>query len=161
MRTLVLGLGNPILGDDSVGLRVAESVQGRLPPDTGIEVDTDFWGGLRLMERLIGYDQAIIIDAICSGLHQPGALLTLGVDDVPTQHTASAHDVNLPTALRLAATMGLSTPQRIVIIAIEAENVLDFGEQLSPAVAAAIPAAVEAVLAEVSQYRGKETAALP
>jgi hydrogenase maturation protease len=158
VRTLVLGLGNPILGDDSVGLKVADAVCARLATTSGaggdalgdalgdIEVDSDCWGGLHLMERLIGYDRAIIIDAVCSGRYPAGAVLHLGIDDVPTQHASSSHDVNLPAALQLAQLIGLKTPGDIQIIAIEAANVLDFGEECTPAVAAAIPVAVAAVL---------------
>ncbi len=145
VKTLVLGLGNPILGDDAVGLEVAEEVQQRLAGGCDIEVDTDCRGGLHLMERLVGYERAVLVDAICTGRHPPGTVLVLAADDMPTQHTASAHDVNLPTALRLATHMGLKMPE-ITIVAVEAANVLDFGEQLTPAVAAAVPAAVEAVL---------------
>lgn len=158
MRTLILGLGNPILGDDSVGLKVAEGVRQRLSADPDIEVDVDYWGGLRLMERLIGYDRAIIIDAICTGNHPAGTLLHLGPNDLPTQHTASAHDVNLPTALQLATSMGLTIPQEITIIAIEAEKVLDFGEGLTEAVAAAVPAAIEAVVEAVHSSCASQSA---
>jgi hydrogenase maturation protease len=146
MKTLVLGLGNPILGDDSVGLKVAGAVCQQLPSDSDIEVDTDCRGGLHLMERLVGYDRAIIIDAICTGAHPPGTILRLGPNDMPTQHTASAHDVNLPTALRLAATMQVKVPSDIAIVAIEAERVLDFEEQCTEQVAAAIPEATKVVL---------------
>jgi hydrogenase maturation protease len=150
MRTLVLGLGNPILSDDAVGLHVAEGVAERLGPTSNIEVDTDCWGGLRLMERLTGYERAVIIDAICTGTQPAGTIMVLGVDDLPTQHSGSAHDVSLPTALRLAEMMGMPMPQSISIVAIEAENVLDLGESLSPAVAAAVPVVVERVLASVT-----------
>ena len=149
MRTLILGLGNPILGDDSAGLKVAELVRQRLPRERSIEVSEDYAGGLRLMERMIGSDQVIIVDAICTGTHPPGAILHLNVEDIATQHTASAHDINLPTALQLAATLNLKMPARIRIIAIEAENVLEFSEQCSPAVTLALPRAAEAVLAEL------------
>ena len=149
MKTLILGLGNPILGDDSAGLKVAEIVRQRMAPDPSVEVSEDYWGGLRLMEGMIGYDQVIIVDAICTGTNPPGSVLYLNPDDVPTQHTASSHDINLPTALQLAATMNLKMPERIQIIAIEAENVLDFSEQCSPAVTLALPYAADAVLAEL------------
>jgi len=151
MKTLILGLGNPILGDDRVGLKVAALVRQCLPPDSTIEVDEDYWGGLRLMERLVGYDRAIIVDAICTGAHPPGTVLRLGPDDIAAQHTASAHDVNLPTALRLAAALNLKMPEDIRIIGIEADNVLEFAEQCTPAVAAALPRAVGAVLAELNE----------
>jgi len=149
MKTLILGLGNPILSDDSAGLKVAEIVRQRLALDPSIEVSEDYSGGLRLMERMIGYDQVIIVDAICTGTHPPGSVLYLNSDDLPTQHTASTHDINLPTALQLAATLNLKMPERIRIIAIEAENVLDFSEQCSPAVTLALPHAAEVVLAEL------------
>jgi hydrogenase maturation protease len=146
MRSLILGLGNPILGDDAIGLVVAEALRPLVvAPD--VEIDVDYWGGLRLMERLVGYDRAIIIDAICSGLNPPGTVLQLGPDDLPTHHSASAHDMTLPTALRLASTLGLHMPQTIIIIAIEAESTMDLGENLTPAVAAAVPQAANAVLA--------------
>lgn len=150
MKTLVLGLGNPILGDDAVGLRVAELVRACLPPEWGGDVDEDYWGGLRLMERLAGYDRAILIDAVCSGQYPPGTVLCLRPDDLPTQHTASAHDVNLPTALRLAQALGVKMPA-IEIIAVEAESVLDFADHCTPAVEAALPAAVQAVLAALAR----------
>ncbi len=149
MRTLILGLGNPILGDDSAGLKVAEIVRQRMALDPSIEVSEDYAGGLRLMERIIGYDQVIIVDAICTGTQPAGTVLHLNSDDIPTQHTASTHDVNLATALQLAITMNLKMPERIRIIAVEAENVLDFSEQCSPAVTLALPRAAEAVLAEL------------
>ncbi len=99
MKTLILGLGNPILGDDSAGLKVAEIVRQRVALDPSLEVSEDYWGGLRLMERMIGYDQVIIVDAICTGAHPPGTVLHLDSNDIATQHTSSTHDINLPTAL--------------------------------------------------------------
>jgi hydrogenase maturation protease len=149
MKTLILGLGNPILGDDGAGLKAVALVRQRLLPDPAVEVDQERCGGLRLMERLIDYDRVILLDAICTGAHPPGTLLHLRPTDIASQHTASVHDVNLPTALRLAGMLGLKIPNDIRIIAIEVENTLDFSEQCTPAVAAALPRAVEAVLAEL------------
>ena len=65
-RTLIIGLGNPIVSDDSIGLRVAAGVKPLLADRADVEVTEDYWGGLRLMERMIGYDRAIVIDAICT-----------------------------------------------------------------------------------------------
>jgi hydrogenase maturation protease len=149
VRTLVLGLGNPLLGDDSVGLRVAEAVSRRLAGRSTVEVDVEYNGGLRLMERLTGYDRVILVDAVCTGRHPPGSVLRLGPEEVDTRHSASAHDVGLGTALRLGATMGLRMPAELRILAIEAERVFEFDESCTPAVAAAVPRAADAVLAEL------------
>jgi hydrogenase maturation protease len=59
VKTIVIGLGNPILGDDGVGWQIAQQVeqQSDFPPD--VEVDCLALGGISLMERLIGYQKAI------------------------------------------------------------------------------------------------------
>ena len=153
MKTLVIGLGNPILSDDGVGVRVAEEVQSRLPAASQTEVMEVSVGGLTLMEFMIGYDRAIIIDAIQLEHTQPGRIHRMSIDDLrdinPTQHSASPHDTTLITALQMGHEIGLKLPKEIIIFAIEAERVLDFGEELTPAVAAAIPTATTAVLNEL------------
>lgn len=147
LRTLVLGLGNPIVTDDAVGLRVAAELKPLFTQRADVIVDEDYWGGLRLMERLVGFDRAIIIDAIQTGA-PPGTIRTLTPAELPTQHSASAHDVNLPTALAFGRKMGLHLPpdEQIVLVAIEAADILTFGERCTPAVEAAIPRAVQLIL---------------
>lgn len=147
MKTLILGLGNPLITDDSVGLRVAKAVEPLVAGRPDVEVSEDYWGGLRLMERMVGYDRAIVVDAICTGA-QPGTIHRLKPGSIPTQRSASAHDVNLPTALAVGRQAGAHLPrdEHIVLIAVEAEDVLTFSEECTPAVAAAIPRAVEEVL---------------
>lgn len=143
MKTLVLGLGNPLLGDDAVGLRVAAALRGRLPPE--VELDEDYCGGLRLMERLAGYERVVIVDALVTGGHPPGLVLCLRPGEIETQHSGSTHDLSLSEALRLAATLGLPMP-RLDLVVIEAGKVLEFDEHLTPAVEAAVPRAARMVL---------------
>ncbi len=147
MKTLVLGLGNPLVSDDSVGLRVAAELKPLLADRPDVEVGEDYWGGLRLMERMIDFDRAIVVDAICTGA-VPGTIHRLKPDDMPTQKSASAHDVNLPTALEFGRRAGVHLPknENIELVAVEAEDILTFSERCTPAVEAAIPHAVRAVL---------------
>jgi hydrogenase maturation protease len=153
MHTLLLGLGNPILSDDAIGVRAAEAVQAALPQDAKVDVEEACVGGLSLMERMVGYDRAILIDALCLGEAPVGTVRRLSMQTLtelsPTQHSASAHDTNLATALATGRRMGLALPQSVVIFAVEVENVLDFGEELTPAVAQALPEVTAAVLAEL------------
>ena len=68
-KTLILGLGNPILGDDGVGWKVADAVQTRLGTlKVPVEVDFASLGGLSLMERMLGYERVILIDTVKSKL---------------------------------------------------------------------------------------------
>jgi len=152
MKILVLGLGNPLITDDSVGLRVVEALRPRLADRDDLELAEDYWGGLRLMERMIGFDRAIVIDAIQTGA-PPGTIHRLKPDGIATQRSASAHDVNLATALEFGRRAGARLPdnKRIELIAIEAEDVRTFGERGTPAGEAAVPRAVEAVLAAIQE----------
>ncbi len=152
-RTLVIGLGNPILGDDGVGWRVAETVSASLPANNGcgrhVEVDCYALGGLSLMERLIGYERAIIADAIQTSDGKPGNIYCLSLDDLPdlsAGHTTAAHDTSLQTAIRLGRAMGAMLPDEISLVAVEARRVYDFSEELSPAVAAAVPRAAQIIM---------------
>jgi hydrogenase maturation protease len=151
MKTLVLGLGNPLLRDDSVGLRVVQELRGRLGDRPELDLSEDYWGGLRLMERMIGYDRVIVVDAMRSG-QPPGSVRRLGPDSLPTQRSASAHDLNLPTALRLGRLAGAPLPadEHIVLIGVEAADVETFSEQLTDEVQRALSEAVEMILAELA-----------
>ncbi len=152
MKTLIIGLGSPLLTDDSVGLHVARRLAELLAGRPGVEVVEDYRGGLQLMERLTGYDRAVVVDAIVTGA-EPGTLHRLRPGDIPTQKSASAHDVNLPTALELGRQLGARLPadENILLVGVEAEDILTFGERCTPKVEAAIPRAVEAVLAALSE----------
>jgi len=145
MKTLVLGLGNPILGDDGVGVRVAEAVRHALPAHISVEVSETSVGGLSLMERMVGYERVILIDALCNN-NSPGTIRRLTLADLqtisPMQHSASAHDTSLVTAFAMGQRLGLALPQEIIIYGIEVKNVFDFSEEMTPAVAQSIPQVV-------------------
>ena len=164
-RTLVVGLGNPILGDDGVGWRIAEEVSRRsgIPvgdaplrgPQTSLRepvtIECYSLAGLSLMERLIGYDRVILIDALNTGQHEQGAVVcfTLAeMHDLTCGHSASAHDVSLKQALQLGRSMGEPLPddEQVHVVAVEARHVYDFQESLSPAIAAAVPLAAQKAL---------------
>ena len=154
MKTLVIGLGNPILGDDGVGWKVAEVVssairyQSSVDGDT-VEVDTASLGGLSLMERILGYERVIIVDSMETSNSTVGSVSVFPLASLPDPmagHSASTHDATLITALRTAEQLGADIPKHVDIVAIEAKNVYDFSEELSPSVAAAVPLAVTKVL---------------
>jgi hydrogenase maturation protease len=155
--TLIIGLGNPLVSDDSVGLRVASELREALAGRQDVDVAQDYWGGLRLMEQMIGYQQVIVIDAICTGA-APGTLHLLTPDSIATQKSASAHDVSLPTALAFGRQAGADLPQdrNVTLLGIEAQDLVNFGEQCTPAVAAAIPRAVREVLQILESMQGEE-----
>jgi hydrogenase maturation protease len=148
-KTLVLGLGNPILTDDGVGLRVAEELEKRLSRAQADVIGASL-AGLDLLETLAGYERVIIVDAMQTG-GPPGKVYRLDLNTFQsTRHAASPHDVNLATALELGKKLGLKLPTEIDIFAIEAIDTTGFSERCTPEVAEAIPVCVEMVLNELA-----------
>jgi len=151
MKTLIVGLGNPILGDDGVGWRVAEEVGTLVAGRPDVEVDCASLGGLSLMERLTGYERVVLIDAIYTGAQPDGTVRRLALEDIPdltSGHSGSAHDTSLRTALKVGRSMDVALPedQAVTVVSIETHNVFDFSQDLSPAVEAAVQEAVRTVL---------------
>ena len=151
MKTIIVGLGNPLLGDDGVGWKVAEDVKRRLGERSTVAVECYSLSGLSLMEQLIGYERVILIDSLNTGRHSQGEVVKFTLDsleDLTYGHSASAHDASLKTALSAGRSMGEPLPadKDIHIVAIEAQHVYDFTEELTPAVEASVPVAVEKVL---------------
>lgn len=149
MKTIVIGLGNPILGDDGVGWQILRQLQQQDDFPSTVDVDFLSVGGISLMERLIGYERAILIDAFVTNRNPVGTLLCFSLDELPNRalgHISSAHDTSLQNALQVGQKMGAQLPEEITIVAVEAQDVYDFSEQLTPAVAAAVPIAVQAII---------------
>jgi hydrogenase maturation protease len=144
-------MGNPLLCDDGVGLHVATELKRRLDQSDVTITETSV-AGLSLLDLLVGYDRAIIIDAIQTLDGKPGQIYQLDPEAFDTtRRTISPHDVNLTTALEFGKKLGLPLPQEIVILAIEASDVNTFSEEFTPKVKQAIPACVEMVLQELKK----------
>jgi hydrogenase maturation protease len=154
MRTLVLGLGNPILTDDGVGIHVVRAAAARYAPASGATFAEASVGGLRLLDLLTGYARVILVDAIQTREGQPGKIHRLGLQQLPSLlHSGSTHDLSLPAALELGRRLGMKLPrdEDLTILAIEVEDVLSFGESCTPAVAEAILPAAEATLGALQE----------
>ncbi len=151
MKTLVLGLGNPILTDDGVGIHVVrKAATACQQPDVSFAEAAV--GGLRLLELIAGYDRLILVDAIQTPDGRPGQIYRLAIGDLRApRHAGSTHDLSFREAIAWGRQMGLALPadEAISIIAIEAEDVLSFGETLTPAVASAVPIAMKRLLEEL------------
>jgi hydrogenase maturation protease len=146
--TLVLGMGNPILSDDGLGLEVARRLR-ELPMPDGVEVAESEVGGLRLLELLRGYDRAILVDALKSD-RQPGDIALFDANEFRGGHRwGAAHSIHLGTALELGDELGYDMPSECTVYAVEAVDVETFGEELSPPVAEAAGRVVELVYAEL------------
>jgi hydrogenase maturation protease len=153
MKTLVIGLGNPILGDDGVGWVVAEQVRNKLPPGLPVDIDCLSLGGISLMERLIGYERAILIDAFISDQEQGSIIVAelAELSNVSAFHLTSAHDVSLQNAMEMGLQLGADLPGDVTVVGVSASHVYDFSEELSAPVKDAVPKMTAIVVGLLTQ----------
>ena len=153
MASIVIGMGNPVLTDDSVGIQAARALARQRPQPKETVIRELCVGGLRLMEALEGFEHAILIDAIVTAGGQPGAVYRLAPSDLSkTRHTCSTHDSSFVDALEFGKSSGLSLPREIGIWAVEAGDVSTFSEELTEPVRNAVPGVVEAVVRRLEEY---------
>lgn len=151
--TLVVGMGNPIVSDDAVGVRLATDLKQDLAAIQAVDVVEECaCGGLDLLDLVVGYDRLIVLDAIKTMGGVPGSWYELTAGDLrETLHLRNVHDVNLATALALGRRLGFSVPgdERIHILAVEVEDVCTFAEAMTPALEAAYPDLAREILGRV------------
>jgi hydrogenase maturation protease len=143
MNTLVLCLGNPLRRDDAVALHVADVLE--LDPPAGATVRRSARSGLYLLDEMEGFDAVVVVDAIRTADGVPGTVHSLPLEALHSPAGPSPHSIGLPGAIAAARAAGAPVPEWIHLIAIEVAVLDEIGEGLHPAVAAAIPRAVETV----------------
>ncbi|HSB65284.1 MAG TPA: hydrogenase maturation protease [Anaerolineales bacterium] len=149
VKTIVVGLGNPILGDDGVGWQIASELQKIKPLPKDVTIECLAIGGISLMEVLIDYDRAIIVDSIVTQQASLGNITLQKLEELPNPssgHMSSAHDTSLIEALQMGRALGANLPNDISVITVESHKVYEFSEELTPEVASAVPKALEIIL---------------
>jgi hydrogenase maturation protease len=145
--SIVIGVGNPVIADDAVGIETVRHLQRHLAGRGGISIVEIYNGGLELMEAMIGFDRAF--DAMVAG-HKPGTIHRLGVDQLAaSRNTSTTHNGSLSAALELGRATGVKLPGEVRIWAVEAGDVSTFCEQLTPEVRAAVPVVAGEILQEL------------
>jgi hydrogenase maturation protease len=152
VKTLILGIGNPILGDDGVGVRVAEALTHRIG-DGDIEVRAANTDGLGLLELILGYDRLVIIDAILNVDARAGEVYRLALADVGkgASTVALTHGVNLTTVFEMGRRLFPGEmPREVVIFAVGVKEISQITEEMTAEVGSAVPEVCELILKEVA-----------
>lgn len=158
---LVLGLGNDILTDDAVGLRVAQAIRARFSGHPAVEVVDCCEMGLSLLDYIVGHDDLVVVDSVQTGQAPPGHIHEVGEADLPTLPGMSPHFLGVGEILTLGRKLGQHMPTRVKIFAVEVADPFTLSEELSPALAAALPRVVERVAAVVSEWADQGRKARP
>ncbi len=149
---LVLGIGNPLLGDDGFGVEVVRRLGERNGPPTAEYLDGGT-AGLGLLPHLEGRSHVLVVDAIdCGG--RPGEVVRLSVADIPAHRGVklSEHQVTFREVLGLMDLLEVK-PRELLLIGVQPRSTR-WGDPLSPEVEAAIPAVLEAIERQVVHWAG-------
>lgn len=159
MRTLVLGLGNDIIGDDAAGILAARALRQELAGLEGVEVVETALHGVALLDLFLGFDKAVLVDAIQTGKVPPGTLVEVDPDTLTAVAAPSPHYAGVPELLSIAKQLDLDFPTEIRIYAVEAEDLYTIGGSLSPAVKESLGDLVDRVADQVRRWQEQEALA--
>ena len=155
MKTLLLGMGNPILSDDAIGVRLAADFKAASEPLPELDIMEECSvGGLNLLEVLRGYQRAIVLDSLQTSKGTPGAWHRFTAEALrETIHLTNIHDANFATALELGRRIGLPLADgaEIHIFAVEIQDNRTFSERMTPALERAYPRLRTAIFKEVRE----------
>lgn len=153
VRALVLGVGNPLMSDDGVGLRLLRALAESCSL-VGVEFVDAGTLSLLLLPRLEGADGLLVLDAAQFDA-AAGAVRTLegpAMDEFLRSSRCSVHEVGLRDLIDAARLTGV-LPQRRALVGVQPLAV-GWGESLSPAVEAAVPSAVALALGILASWTG-------
>ncbi|HEY3419343.1 MAG TPA: hydrogenase maturation protease [Methanomassiliicoccales archaeon] len=145
-RTLVLGIGSPIVTDDAIGFRIVDQLRTMALKDVDLEEAST--SGLDLIEMMLDYQLVIVVDAIVTTNYAPGTVMVLGEESFhATIHGTNPHEVNVGTALELGRKLEPERmPREIFFVAVEVNDVWTVGDTMTPEVEESLPEAVQTVL---------------
>ena len=154
MKILVLGLGNELLSDDGVGILITRALKERYKG--GAEIVESSLSGLSLLEIFIGYDKAIIIDAVHTKTKSAGTIYELSPEDIGPVYAPSPHYTGLPELLDLAKQLDLQFPTEIKIVAMEVADPYTIGGGLSEPVKESFEKLLDRIIFYLDKWEGPE-----
>ena len=150
LPVLILGLGNDILTDDGIGIRIVDELEKNFSRQFDFKKCS--LGGLDTLEIIRDYRQVIMIDAIKTPGGAPGTVYFLKAEDFKkTTHIANFHDIGIVEAIEVGRKLGMRLPEKLDIIAVEIIEDMQFGDRLSPPLETSFPLICEEIGSWISQ----------
>jgi hydrogenase maturation protease len=154
MRIAVLGMGNSVMTDDAVGLKVVELLEtrglpARLPPGVEVGFLRNEAGGWEILDDVEGFDALVLVDACIAPSLQVGQCAWFEPGQFTSPRMSGTHNMDVFSALDLGRKSGLHVPSTVVALGIGAKEIYSFSEELTPDVAAAVPVAAQLVIDKV------------
>jgi hydrogenase maturation protease len=156
MDTVILGLGNELCGDDGIGIATAEVIKADVDGRADVVITNE--SGLAIIDYLLGYQKAIIIDAIHTGKHIPGSVIELTPVDLRRVENPSPHYTGLPEIEKLSDELGFDFPGTIMIYAVEIPDTYEISERISLPVMQAIDDVAGRINTLLSEWENSDKA---
>jgi hydrogenase maturation protease len=152
MKARIIGVGNLLLADDGVGIRVVRELKRRIDDPRVLCIESER-GGLDLLEGLEGADRAIVVDAAATGAHPAGSIsrFILRKPFIPGS-CPSLHALSIDALLALGSSAGVPLPDDVILYAIEAADIESFGADCTGDVESAIPEVVAMVQGDIQSF---------
>lgn len=156
-RILVLGVGNILLKDEGIGVKIVQRLESLYCFSSNVELMDGGTLGLRLLDPIANADYVIVVDAVQNG-RPPGTLYRLPAEELGNRVSFknSLHQLDLVETLAYAEILG-NRPDAVVI-GIEPADISPWGMELTESVAVAVPEMCSRVLREIETAGGSYTA---
>ncbi len=150
VRTVVVGIGNTIRGDDGVGIRLVRKLRGSLPPQ--FEIKESATAGFELLDFILGYDRAVLVDAVQTPGGVAGQVYRFPLQEYSrSSQLPFSHSLTIRQLVEIGRVLGGSKMPAVEIVAVEAKQINDFSETLSPELEDKLDGIAEAVRSEIEK----------
>jgi hydrogenase maturation protease len=146
LRNAVIGIGNLLRADDGVGIHVVRIILEEMPEVDAVDLST---ANIDLLDHIRSRGHVVIVDAITTGA-EPGTIHRLESRELVESDFAQSHGLNLPGILKLGEQLYPDEmPKKIVILAVEAQDVESFSSDLTEKVRASVPKLIRMIKREL------------
>ena len=140
-------IGNPIFGDDGIGIVLGQALEGRLR-DAGYDVFVLERTGFTLLDYLEGYEEAVVVDSFCDEAGLPGQVVRFTIDKFRSVKSMAPHFSGIPEAVTLMRAIGMKVP-RVTVVGVSVRDPYSLADHLSSDLAALEGSISERVLSEI------------
>ena len=157
-KTLVLGLGNTILGDDGVGISVVREIRKSWRDRPSVELVEASLGGLVLLDLIDGFHRVIVVDAIMTDDEKPtGFVYQLNLEDLGNiVQPYASHALDLKSTIVLGNGLGYTMPAAVEIYAIKIEENTIFREGLTPPIEKVVSGLAGTIIEKLESREGRD-----
>lgn len=150
-KTLVVGIGNQIMGDDGVGVQAISLLRDKLAGRADIDLREMNSVEFFLAEAMMGYRKVILIDSVVTGADDVGRIHEFSLQTLRGHtHISTSHSMSFPAAFNIISRLNPDcAPHSVKIYAVAIAEVNEFSERLSPKVRDALNEIVAAVMEEL------------